>query len=137
MAQEIRLACCCYKETRINPRVMPPEAALEMATVNGAKAALMSERIGSIEVGKEADIVLFDTNRPEWQPLINPVSNLVYSATGDSVRDVFVMGEQVVAVGHLTQIDEAELFAEVPVAVARFRKQLAFETMVQLKWPVS
>ena len=73
MAQEIRLACCCYKETRINPRVMPPETGLEMATRNGAKAALMAERIGSIEVGKEADIVLFDTQRPEWQPLINPV----------------------------------------------------------------
>ena len=137
MAQEIRLACCCYKETRINPRVMPPETGLEMATVNGAKAALMSDRIGSIEVGKEADIVLFDTNRPEWQPLINPVSNLVYGATGDSVRDVFVMGEQVVAGGHLTKIDEAKLFAEVPVAVARFGKRLKFENMVQLKWPVS
>jgi 5-methylthioadenosine/S-adenosylhomocysteine deaminase len=137
MTQEIRLACCCYKEARINPRVMPPETGLEMATVNGAKAALMSERIGSIEVGKEADIVLFDTNRPEWQPLINPVSNLVYSATGDSVRDVFVMGEQVVAGGHLTKIDEAKLFAEVPVAVGRFRKHLKFENMVQLKWPVS
>ena len=120
MAQEIRLACCCYKETRINPRVMPPETGLEMATVNGAKAALMGARIGSIEAGKEADIVLFDTNRPEWQPLINPVANLVYSATGDSVRDVFVMGEQVVADGHLTRIDEAKLFAEVPVAVGRF-----------------
>jgi 5-methylthioadenosine/S-adenosylhomocysteine deaminase len=136
MAQEIRLACCCYKETRINPRVMPPETGLEMATVNGAKAALMSERIGSIEVGKEADIVLFDTDRPEWQPLINPVSNLVYSATGDSVRDVFVMGEQVVASGHLTKIDEAKLFAEVPVAVGRLRKHLNFDRMVQLKWPV-
>ena len=124
MAQEIRLACCCYKETRINPRVMPPETGLEMATVNGAKAALMGDRIGSIEAGKEADIVLFDTNRPEWQPLINPVSNLVYGATGDSVRDVFVMGEQVVAGGHLTKIDEAKLFAEVPVAVARFGKRL-------------
>jgi 5-methylthioadenosine/S-adenosylhomocysteine deaminase len=136
MAQEIRLACCCYKETRINPRVMPPETGLEMATINGAKAALMSERIGSIEVGKEADIVLFDTNRPEWQPLINPVSNLVYGATGDSVRDVFVMGEQVVAGGHLTRIDEAKLFAEVPVAVGRFKKRLKFDQMVQLKWPV-
>ncbi len=137
MAQEIRLACCCYKETRINPRVMPPETGLEMATINGAKAALMDARIGSIEVGKEADIVLFDTNRPEWQPLINPVANLVYSATGDSVRDVFVMGEQVVAGGHLTKIDEAKLFAEVPVAVSRFRKHLKFENMVQLKWPVT
>src|SRR6202035_4550656 len=104
-----------------------PEAALEMATVNGAKAALMSERIGSIEVGKEADIVLFDTNRPEWQPLINPVSNLVYSATGDSVRDVFVMGEQVVAGGHLTRIDEEKLFAQGPVAVRRLRQHLKSE----------
>ncbi len=136
MAQEIRLACCCYKETRINPRVMPPETGLEMATINGAKAALMSGRIGSIEVGKDADIVLFDTDRPEWQPLINPVSNLVYGATGDSVRDVFVMGEQVVAGGRLTRIDEAKLLAELPLAVARFQKHLKFEEMVQLKWPV-
>jgi 5-methylthioadenosine/S-adenosylhomocysteine deaminase len=136
MAQEIRLACCCYKETRINPRVMPPETGLEMATINGAKAALMSGRIGSIEVGKEADIVLFDTDRPEWQPLINPVSNLVYGATGDSVRDVLVMGERVVADGRLTRIDQAKLLAELPLAVARLQKHLKFDEMVQLKWPV-
>jgi hypothetical protein len=52
------------------------------------------------------------------------------------VRDVFVMGEQVVAGGHLTRIDEAKLFAEVPAAVGRLRKHLKFENMVQLKWPV-
>src|SRR5215475_4121825 len=137
MPQEVRLACCCYKETRINPRVMPPELGLEMATRNGAKAALLGDRVGAIEVGKEADIVLFDTERPEWQPLINPVSNLVYSATGDSVRDVFVAGEQVVANGRLTKIDEDKLYAEIPVAVARFGKHLKFEQMVQLRWPVS
>ena len=80
--------------------------------------------------------MLFDTNRPEWQPLINPVSNLVYGATGDSVRDVFVMGEQVVANGRLTRIDEARLFAEVPAVVGGFKKRLKFDQMVQLKWPV-
>ncbi len=137
MPQEMRLACCCYKETRINPRVMPPEAGLEMATINGAKAALMSDRIGSIEVGKEADIVLFDTRRPEWQPLINPVANLVYSATGDSVRDVFVAGERVVAGGRLTKVDEGKLYEEIPLAVSRFGKHLKFDRMVQLRWPVS
>jgi 5-methylthioadenosine/S-adenosylhomocysteine deaminase len=137
MAQEIRMACCCYKETRINPRVMPPETGVEMATINGAKAALMDKRIGSIEVGKEADIVLFDTARPEWQPLINPVANLVYSATGDSVRDVFVAGEQVVAGGKLTKVDESKLYEEIPVAVARFGKHLKLDQMVQLRWPVS
>ncbi len=137
MPQEMRLACCCYKETRINPRVMPPETGLEMATVNGAKAALLADRIGSIAVGKEADIVLFDTRRPEWQPLINPVANLVYSATGDSVRDVFVAGEQVVAGGRLTKVDEAKLYEDIPQAVARFGKHLKFDQMVQLRWPVS
>jgi cytosine/adenosine deaminase-related metal-dependent hydrolase len=136
MVQEIRLACCCYKETRINPRVMPPETGLEMATRNGARAALWSERIGSIEVGKDADIVLFDTARPEWQPLINPVSNLVYSATGDSVRDVFVAGEQVVANGRLTKIDEEMLYGEIAPAVSRLREQLDLSRMVQLRWPV-
>ncbi len=137
MAQEMRLACCCYKETRINPRVMPPETGLEMATLNGAKAALLADRIGSIEVGKEADIVLFDTKRPEWQPLINPLANLVYSATGDSVRDVFVAGEQVVADGRLTKVDETRLYGEIPAAVARFGKHLKLDQMVQLRWPVS
>jgi 5-methylthioadenosine/S-adenosylhomocysteine deaminase len=137
MPQEMRLACCCYKEMRLNPRVMPPESGLEMATINGAKAALWGDRIGSIETGKEADIVLFDTARPEWQPLFNPVANLVYSATGDSVRDVFVAGEQVVAGGRLTKIDEAKLYEQIPVAVARFGKHLKLDQMVQLRWPVS
>jgi 5-methylthioadenosine/S-adenosylhomocysteine deaminase len=137
MPQEMRLACCCYKETRINPRVMPPETGLEMATLNGAKAALLADRIGSLEVGKEADIVLFDTQRPEWQPLFNPVANLVYSATGDSVRDVFVAGEQVVSGGRLVKIDEATIYSEIPTAVARFGKHLKLDQMVELRWPVS
>jgi 5-methylthioadenosine/S-adenosylhomocysteine deaminase len=137
MPQEIRLACCCYKEMRLNPRVMPPETGVELATINGAKAARLSDRIGPIEVGKEADVVLFDTKRPEWQPLINPVANLVYSATGDSVRDVFVQGEQVVAGGRLTKIDESKVYEDVPVAVSRFGKKLKLDQMVQLKWPVS
>ena len=81
--------------------------------------------------------VLFDTKRPEWQPLINPVANLVYSATGDSVRDVFVAGEHVVAAGQMTKIDESKLYDEIPVAVMRFSKHLKVDQMVQLRWPVS
>lgn len=137
LPQEMRLACCCYKETRMNPRVMPPETGVEMATVNGARAALWDDRIGSIEVGKDADIVLFETQRPEWQPLINPVSNLVYSATGDSVRDVFIAGEQVVRDGLLTRIDEQAVFREIPRAVARFSQRLDMKKIVTLRWPVS
>ena len=136
MVQEMRAACCGYKETRLNPRVMPPETALEMATINGAKVTPWAGEIGSIETGNQADIVLFDTRRPEWQPVINPVSNLVYSATGDSVRHVFVAGEQVVRDGRLTRIDEEALYREVPKAVERFSRRLNMDRIVTLKWPV-
>lgn len=136
IVQEMRLACCGYKETRANPRVMPPETALEMATVNGARVTPWRDRIGSIETGKDADIVLFDTARPEWQPLINPVANLVYAATGDSVRHVFVAGEQVVRDGRCVRIDEGDLYRQIPRSVARFSQRLRMKDMVQLRWPV-
>jgi 5-methylthioadenosine/S-adenosylhomocysteine deaminase len=137
IVQEMRLACCGYKEVRANPRVMPPETVLEMATINGAKTTPWANRIGSIESGKDADIVLFDTGRPEWQPLINPVANLVYSATGDSVCHVFVAGEQVVKNGRCTRIDESELYAQIPRAVERFSQRLRMNDIVQLRWPVT
>ena len=61
----------------------------------------------------------------------------MYSATGESVRDVFVAGEQVVAGGRLTKVDESKLYADIPTAVARFGKHLNLDQMVQLRWPVS
>ena len=137
MSQEMLLLAGGYKEARINPRVMPPETGLEMATINGAKATPWADRIGSIEVGKDADFVMFNTKRPEWQPLINPVANLVYAASGDSVCHVFVEGEQVVRDGRLTRIDEDALYEAIPKAVLRLSKRLDFDKMVQLKWPVS
>ncbi len=85
MTQEMRLACCCYKETRLNPRVMPPETGIGNGD-HQRRQGRAARRAASArsKCGKEADVVLFDTRRPEWQPLINPVANLVYSATGDS-----------------------------------------------------
>lgn len=136
MAQEMLLLAGGYKEVRINPRVMPPEAVVEMATINGARGAGLAERIGSIEVGKEADLVLFDTRRPEWQPLYNPVSNLVYAATGDSVAHVFVRGEPVVRDGHLTKVDEATVFSEVKKTADRIAGRLDMGRVLKLQWPV-
>ena len=68
--------------------------------------------IGSIEVGKRADLVLHDRDRPEWTPLHDVVSQLVWSADGRSVDTVFVDGRKVVEGGHVTTIDEERLFVE-------------------------
>jgi 5-methylthioadenosine/S-adenosylhomocysteine deaminase len=136
MAQEMRLLVGGYKEARLNPRVMPPEQAIEMATINGARGAGQADRIGSVEVGKEADLVLFDTSFPEWQPLYNPVSNLVYAATGNSVAHVLVAGEEVVRDFRLAKADEGAILGEVRAAAQRISSRLDMKRLIKLKWPV-
>lgn len=136
MVQEMRACVCGYKEARMNPRVMPPEHAVEMATINGARGAGLADRIGSVEIGKEADLVLFDATVPEWQPLFNPVSNLVYSATGNTVKHVFVAGEQLVRDGRLTRIDEADVMRAVRDTARRIAGRLDMRRIVKLTWPV-
>ena len=137
IVQEMLLFAGTYKELHMNPRVVAPERVVEMATINGARCAGLAARIGSIEVGKEADLVLFDTTYPEWQPLFNPVSNLVYSATGNSVADVFVAGEHVVRDGHLTKLDEAEVLRLVAESMQRIGRKLDLPKLVNLRWPVT
>lgn len=136
LVQEMRYCACSYKEIRLNPRLMPPEHAIEMATINGARGAGLADRIGSVEVGKEADFVLFDATVSEWQPLYNPVSNLVYSATGNTVKHVFVGGEQVVRDGRLVRIDQDEVMREVVKAGERITGRLNMKKVMKLQWPV-
>jgi len=103
------LAAGIHKDVRMDPGIMPPEKVLEMATIDGARALEWEDEIGSLEVGKRADLAIFDTHRPEWQPLLNPVSNLVYSATGDSCETVIIDGKVVMENGRLHTIDEDQM----------------------------
>lgn len=135
MVREMFLATCGYKEVRLIPRVMPPETALEMATINAARAIGRSHDLGSLEVGKRADLVLFDADAPAWVPLHNPVSNLVYSATGATVSTVFVDGERVVDEGRLTGLDEAELLAQVRDLLPEFTQRLELKPLTTALWP--
>jgi cytosine/adenosine deaminase-related metal-dependent hydrolase len=96
-----------FKDGRLDPTVVPAELALEMATILGAGALGLDGEIGSIEVGKKADLVLFDARRAEWRALFDPINNLVYSADGRSVRTVVADGRVVVDEGRVVFADEA------------------------------
>ncbi|MDA1218316.1 MAG: amidohydrolase family protein [Chloroflexi bacterium] len=103
------LIAVLYKDGRQDWRMIPAETALELATIGGAAALGLAQDVGSIEVGKKADLVLFDTKRPEWRALFNPVNSLVYNADGRSVHTVIVDGKVVVSDHQPLFVDEWEL----------------------------
>ena len=107
------LAAVIYKDGRQDTSMIPPETALELATIRGAEAFGMGDEIGSVEAGKKADLVLFDTRRAEWRTLFNPVNNLVYNADGRSVHTVLVDGRVVVEDYKPVFVDEWGLIQKV------------------------
>ena len=100
-----------FKDSRQDPQMFPAEIAYEMATLGGAKAMQLEDQIGSLENGKKADLVIHDTDRPEWRPLLNVMNQLVWSADGRGVHTVLVDGKKVVEEGRITAFDEEKFYA--------------------------
>ncbi len=107
--QEMDSAAKLHKVHRLDPTVMPAKVVLEMATLGGARVLGMEKEIGSLEVGKKADVIILDLSRPHLQPVYNIVSHLVYSATGADVRDVIIDGKLVMENRKLLTLDEEEI----------------------------
>jgi 5-methylthioadenosine/S-adenosylhomocysteine deaminase len=128
------LSAVLYKDARRSTSMVPVETALEMATLNGAKALGLDHDLGSIEAGKKADLVLFDTKRPEWRNLFNPINTLVYNADGRSVHTVIVDGRVVVQDYKPLYVDEWQLIQKVQVIGERLlaRTGVSFPP----RWPV-
>ena len=134
MLRLMHVVALLYKDVRMDTRVMPPETVLEMATIHGAAALGMERMIGSIEPGKRADLVLYDLDVPEWRPLLDPVNNLVYAATGASVRTVLIDGRVVLDAGRITTIDETEVYRRIE-SLSRAQIERA-HLRVNPRWPV-
>src|SRR5690606_5152295 len=93
-----------------------PHHVLEMATINGARALGLADDIGSITVGKKADLVALDFRRPHLVPLINALGNLVHTAQGRDVAMVVCDGKVVVEDGELCNADQAAILADAQAA---------------------
>ena len=109
MFSEMRTAALLAKGVAEDAAVVSAEDALAMATINGARALGLAHRIGSLEVGKSADMIAVDLSDPASQPVYHPISQLVYSVSRDQVSDVWVAGESLYAEGHLSRDDQAEI----------------------------
>jgi 5-methylthioadenosine/S-adenosylhomocysteine deaminase len=92
---EMRMAALLQKPI-FGPEAWPAQKSFEMATIAGAKALSAENKIGSLEVGKQADVVLVDRSHPSVSTVVNPYSALVYSCLGRDVTDVFIAGRAIV-----------------------------------------
>ncbi|HRH80397.1 MAG TPA: TRZ/ATZ family hydrolase [Thiobacillaceae bacterium] len=107
--EEMRLTALLAKGVADDPAAVPAHAALEMATLGGARALGLDGELGSLVPGKQADLVAVDLSGPETQPCYDPISQLVYSADRRTVRHVWVAGEAVVADGVCVTLESAEV----------------------------
>ena len=113
MWMALRLAATIHKGFAGRADTISTRQAMDMLTVNGAKALGAADRIGTLEIGKFADMVMVDIMRPHAVPLFDAMTHLVYSTNKSDVRHVFLGGEQVVKDGVLTRLDIMEIVDEV------------------------
>ena len=112
MIREMKIASLAQKARLLDPLIMDAETVLEMATIKGARALGLEEEIGSIEVGKKADLVLVSLRKPHLVPPFNPVSHLVYAAQGSDVDTVIIDGRIIMEKQSVLTLDESKIIQE-------------------------
>ncbi len=112
MMEEMDLAAKLQKTARVDPRALGAKGALEMATIEGARALHMDKEIGSLEVGKKADMVVLNLNVPNAVPMYDVYSQVVYALKASEVETVVVGGKTLLKDGKLLTVDEAKAMAK-------------------------
>jgi 5-methylthioadenosine/S-adenosylhomocysteine deaminase len=124
MFEEMDLAAKLQKVATMNPQALPASAALEMATIRGARALGMEKEIGSLEPGKRADLITVRLDRANAQPVYDPVSQMVYALKASDVRDVMVNGKPVVRDAKILTLNEAQILAKAAEYAAKVTASL-------------
>ncbi|MGY1748846.1 amidohydrolase family protein [Modestobacter sp. SYSU DS0511] len=134
MLQAMKFAALLHKGVHRDPEIMTAEKALEMATIDGAQALGMADSIGSLEVGKRADVVVLDMSNLCVTPVHAAVSSLVYSQRGDEVSRVYVDGRLVVSDGSLVTVPEADVRARSSAAAAGLAARAGTDRFATRPW---
>ena len=109
MLSEMRSAALLGKGVAGDATAVPAATALQMATLNGARALGLEHEIGSLVPGKAADLVAIDLSHPRCQPVYHPLSTLVYATDAGQVSDTWIAGRHLLKNGQLMSLDETEI----------------------------
>jgi 5-methylthioadenosine/S-adenosylhomocysteine deaminase len=112
MMEEMDLAAKLQKTYRVDPRALGSKGALEMATIEGARALHMEKEIGSLETGKKADLVILNLDVPNAVPMYDVYSQIVYALKASEVETVIVGGKTLLKNGKLLTVDETQAMAK-------------------------
>jgi 5-methylthioadenosine/S-adenosylhomocysteine deaminase len=123
MFEEMRLAILIHAHLTGDAAALPGDTALRMATVNGARAVNREHDLGTLEVGKKADLILLDSNKPHMHPMNDVRSNIMYSAGQGDVWGVMVDGHILMEDRYIVAFDEADVIRQVERCKAQLRAQ--------------
>jgi 5-methylthioadenosine/S-adenosylhomocysteine deaminase len=123
--QEMNIAAKLQKVTRMDPRALPARQVVEMATIGGARALHLDKQIGSLETGKQADIVLIGTGATHSTPMYNVYSQLVYALNAHDVRTVVIAGKIVMENREMRTMDKPGILAKAHEYQRRISASLA------------
>ena len=123
LIEELKTASLLQKVSTLDPKVLTSDEAIEMATIKGAEALGLDDEIGSIEVGKKADIILIDTNSANMVPDSSSLSsNVIYSANGSNVDTTICNGKILMENKKLTTLDEDGIYAKAKQAIKELKE---------------
>ena len=133
--QAMKFAALQQKGVHQDATIMTAEKVLEMATIDGARAVGLEAEIGSIEVGKKADIVVLDYNNAFMTPIHHPVSAIVYSALGHEASSVMIDGRFVMRDGIVATVDETAVRRQAQVSADALTKRAGTDSAKRRPWP--
>jgi len=133
MFDVIRVTPLLQKVGTLDPKSLTAEQTIEMATIGGAKSVLLESKLGSIEVGKLADIIIVDIHNPRALPMANPVANLVYSASSGNVITTIVNGEVLMENRKVLIMNEEEVLNNAQKSLERILARAGVESVGQWK----
>ncbi|MBU1292047.1 amidohydrolase [Patescibacteria group bacterium] len=112
MFEEMKTTALIHKVNKLNPTIIDAQTVLDMATINGAKTLKIEDQIGSIEIGKRADLIIINFEKPHLIPCHNIISHLVYSVSGSDVETTIINGKIVMENRKIKNIDEDKFLQE-------------------------
>ncbi|WP_130891699.1 amidohydrolase [Fusobacterium ulcerans] len=115
MMRDMYLTSLIHKGRTLNPKTVSAEQVLEMATINGARCALMEKEIGSLEVGKKADLIILNPDTIHSLPVIDPVTNIVYAMSSENVESSMCNGKWLMKNREILFLDEKELLEKIKI----------------------